>query len=136
MWCVDVGHIWRDCADFTKALRNNVMYLLIGQVHTSDTRRLLKVNTGRGGMKALMEEVRGEYLVLARPAPRLPGPLLLQLLEHCAVRGDIAGADRVLKPLIAAGGGPRAGQALLRLARVATPEKARGYQALAARHFS
>ena len=100
------------------------------------TARVLSSPASSPEMKALMEEVRGEYLVLARPAPRLPGPLLLQLLEHCAVRGDIAGADRVLKPLIAAGGGPRAGQALLRLARVATPEKARGYQALAARHFS
>ena len=26
MWCDAVGHIWRNCADFVEALKNNVVY--------------------------------------------------------------------------------------------------------------
>ena len=57
MWYDGIRHIRRDCADFAEALTNNVVYLSNDCVHTSDTRRLLKVNTGRGGMKGLMEEI-------------------------------------------------------------------------------
>ena len=27
MWCNGVNHLWRDCTNFTEALRNNVVYL-------------------------------------------------------------------------------------------------------------
>ena len=56
MWCDAVGHIWKECGDFAKALRTNVVYLWNGWVHASKTRRALELNTGRGGMKKLMEE--------------------------------------------------------------------------------
>ena len=56
MWCGVVGHTQRDCEDFTEALRSNVVYLRNGQVHASETREALRWNTGRGGMKRLMEE--------------------------------------------------------------------------------
>ena len=32
MWCDVIGHTRRDCTDFTKALRSNVVYLWNGQV--------------------------------------------------------------------------------------------------------
>ena len=56
MWCGVVGHTQRDCEDFTEALRSNVVYLRNGQVHASETREALRWNTGRGGMKWLIEE--------------------------------------------------------------------------------
>jgi membrane associated rhomboid family serine protease len=100
------------------------------------TARVLSADASAPGMLPLFEEVRADYLRSARPGPNLPGPLLVGLLEHCARHGDIAAADRILKPLIASGSTSlRARQALERLAKAATPEKARGYMALAARHF-
>ena len=56
MWCDAISHIRKDYMDFTEALRANVVYLWNGQVHASGTRRALELNTGRGGMKRLMEE--------------------------------------------------------------------------------
>ena len=38
MWCDAVGHIRKDCVDFTEALRANVVYLWNGRVHASETR--------------------------------------------------------------------------------------------------
>ena len=56
MWCDAVGHIRKECVDFTEALKTNVVYLWNGRVHASKTRKALELNTGRGGMKRLMEE--------------------------------------------------------------------------------
>ena len=61
MWCGVVGHTQRDCEDFTEALRSNVVYLRNGQVHESETQEALRWNTGRGGMKWLMEEAAARH---------------------------------------------------------------------------
>ena len=61
MWCDEVGHIRKDCADFGGALRANVVYLSNGWVHASETRKALELNTGRGGMKRLMEEAAARH---------------------------------------------------------------------------
>jgi hypothetical protein len=42
--------------DFAEAIRANVLYLCNGRIHDSETWRVLELNTGRGGMKRLMEE--------------------------------------------------------------------------------
>ena len=56
LWCDAVGHARKDCVDFMEAIRANIVYLWNGRVHTSETRRALELNIGRGGMKRLMEE--------------------------------------------------------------------------------
>ena len=61
MWCDAIGHTRRDWADFTDALRSNVVYLQNGQVHESETREALRWNTSRGGMKQLMEEAAARH---------------------------------------------------------------------------
>ena len=61
MWCDTVGHIRKDCMDLVEAIKANVVYLWNGRVHTNETRRALELNTGRGGMKRLMEEVAARH---------------------------------------------------------------------------
>ena len=51
-----VSHIQTECADFTKALKKNIVYLWNGRLHACVTRRPLEVNIGWGGMKRIMEE--------------------------------------------------------------------------------
>ena len=61
MWCDAVGHIRKECADFAEALRTNAVYLWNGRVHASETRKALGLNTGRDGMKWLMEEASARH---------------------------------------------------------------------------
>ena len=61
MWCDTIGHTRKDCGDFAKAIRANVVYLWNGWVHASETRRALELNAGRGGMKRLMEEAAARH---------------------------------------------------------------------------
>ena len=49
MGCDTVGHIRKECSDFVEAFRTKA-------VHASETRKALELNTGRGGMRRLMEE--------------------------------------------------------------------------------
>ena len=46
MWCDAVGHIRKDCGDFSEPLRSSVVYLWDGWVHASETRRALNLNVG------------------------------------------------------------------------------------------
>ena len=62
MWCDNNNHIWKDCANFAEALKNNVVYLWNSWVHASETRRPVEMNTGCGGMKRLMEEVKARHV--------------------------------------------------------------------------
>ena len=62
VWCDATGHARRECADFGEALRSNVVYLSNGRVHASDTRTLLDMNFGRGGMKRLMAEAAARHV--------------------------------------------------------------------------
>ena len=56
IWCNGFSHVQRDCAEFTDALRNNVVYLQDDIVYASDMWRPLKMNFGQGGIKRIMEE--------------------------------------------------------------------------------
>ena len=62
MWCDAISHIRKDCADFADVLRTNGVYLWNGRVHTSETRRALELNTGRDGMKRLIEEAAARHV--------------------------------------------------------------------------
>ena len=61
IWCDVVGHVRKDYANFAEALRSNVVYLWNSQVHASDTRRPLEVNTGPRAMKRRMEEMAARH---------------------------------------------------------------------------
>jgi hypothetical protein len=56
LWCDAVGHARKDCRDLTEAIRAKVVYLSNGRVHDCETRKMLELNVGKGGMKRLMEE--------------------------------------------------------------------------------
>jgi hypothetical protein len=56
LWCDAVGHARKDCRDFTEAIRAKVVYLSSGRVHDCETRKMLDLNVGKGGMKRLMEK--------------------------------------------------------------------------------
>ena len=66
IWCDAVGHNRRDCVEFSKALRSNVVYLWNGRVHASDTRRTVETKFGYDGMKRLVEEAAA-HRVEGRP---------------------------------------------------------------------
>jgi hypothetical protein len=61
LWCDAVGHARKDCRDFTEALRTKVVYLSNGRVHDCETRKMLDLNVGKGGMKRLMEEAAARH---------------------------------------------------------------------------
>jgi hypothetical protein len=61
LWCDAVGHARKDCRDFTEALRAKVVYLCNGRVHDCETRKMLELNVGKGGMKRLMEEAAARH---------------------------------------------------------------------------
>jgi hypothetical protein len=56
LWCDTVGHARKDCRDFAEAIRVNVVYLCNERVHNSETRRVLELNIGRGGIVSPSEE--------------------------------------------------------------------------------
>jgi hypothetical protein len=61
LWCDAVGHARKDCRDFTEALRAKVVYLSNGRVHDCETRKMVELNVGKGGMKRLMEEAAARH---------------------------------------------------------------------------
>jgi hypothetical protein len=62
LWCDAVGHARKDCRDFTEALRSKVVYLSNGRVRDCETRKMLELNVGKGGMKRLMEEAAARHV--------------------------------------------------------------------------
>jgi hypothetical protein len=61
LWCDAVGHARKDCRDFTEPIRAKVVYLSNGRVHDCETRKMLELNVGKGGMKRLMEEADAHH---------------------------------------------------------------------------
>ena len=56
VWCDSFEHSRRECADLQDAIRKNVVYLDGNMIHSSETRKPLRVNFGRGGLKKIVEE--------------------------------------------------------------------------------
>ena len=50
-----------DSVDFAEAIGTNVVYQWNERVHTNKTRKALELNTGRRGMKQLMEEAAARH---------------------------------------------------------------------------
>ena len=62
MWCDNPDHLRRECGDFQEALRRNIVYLWNNKVYSTETRRPLGLNQGRGGMRRLMEEAEARHV--------------------------------------------------------------------------
>jgi hypothetical protein len=55
VWCDNLEHSRRDCA-LQDVIRKNILYLDSNMIHTTETRKALRVNFGRGGLKKIVEE--------------------------------------------------------------------------------
>ena len=51
-----MDHMRRDCASLREAIRQNNVYMDGNLICSNETRRPLRVNFGRGGMKKAMED--------------------------------------------------------------------------------
>ena len=49
LWCDSFDHSRRECTNLQDAIRKNVVYLDGNMIHSSETRKLLRVNFERGG---------------------------------------------------------------------------------------
>ena len=56
VWCDSLDHMRRDCASLREAIRQNIVYMDGNMICSSETRRPLRVNFGRGGLKKVMED--------------------------------------------------------------------------------
>jgi hypothetical protein len=62
IWCDSLEHQRRDCAEFRDAIRRSVVYLDGFMICSNETRKPLKVNFGRGGMKKIIEEEDAQHV--------------------------------------------------------------------------
>ena len=49
VWCDSMDYMRRDCASLREAIRQNIVYMDGNLICSSETRRLVRVNFGRGG---------------------------------------------------------------------------------------
>jgi hypothetical protein len=93
IYCDNFEHSQRDCREFLVALRSDIVFSKEGQIYLRETRLLLETNFGKGGMKALVEELsRGHASMKAKRT--LYG---IGLVHDCAsVIIDLPGQSSVL----------------------------------------
>jgi thioredoxin-related protein len=56
VWCDSFEHQRRECADLQEVICRNVVYLDGYKIYSNETRRPLRVNFRRDGMKKIVEE--------------------------------------------------------------------------------
>ena len=56
VWCDSLEHSRRDCAKLQEAIRKDAIYLDGNMIHSSETRKPLRENFGRGGLKKIVKE--------------------------------------------------------------------------------
>ena len=56
IWCDNTEHDWRDCDKHKEALRRDLIYYEGNQIHLMDSRKPLRPNFQKGGMKKVLEE--------------------------------------------------------------------------------
>ena len=66
MWCDSFDHSRRECNDFTEALKNDIVFFKEGRIHSRESGNPLETNFGKGGMKALVENVSRVHRVEAK----------------------------------------------------------------------
>ena len=57
-----MDHMRRDCASLREAIQQNIVYMDGNLIYSSETRRPLRVNFGRGGMKKAMEDADATHV--------------------------------------------------------------------------
>ena len=62
VWCDSTDHARRDCSSLQDAIRQNIVYIDDNVICSSETRRPLWVNFGRGGMKKAMEDADATHV--------------------------------------------------------------------------
>jgi hypothetical protein len=62
VWCDSLEHSRRDCVDLQDAIRTNIVFLDGYMIHSSETRKPLRVNFGKGGMKKIVEMEDGRHV--------------------------------------------------------------------------
>ena len=62
VWCDGTDHMRRDCSSLRDAIRQNIVYIDDNMICSSETRRPLRVNFGRGGMKKAMEDADATHV--------------------------------------------------------------------------
>jgi hypothetical protein len=66
MWCDSFDHSRRECNEFTDALKNDIVFFKEGRIHSRESGSPLETNFGKGGMKALVENVSRVHRVEAK----------------------------------------------------------------------
>ena len=61
-WCDSIDHARKDCASLQEAIRQNLVYMEGNIIHSSETRKPLQVNFGRGGLKKIMDEADASHV--------------------------------------------------------------------------
>jgi hypothetical protein len=56
IWCDDATHDWRRCDEYKEALRRDLIYYEGNRIHSMDSRKPLRTNYRKGGMKKILEE--------------------------------------------------------------------------------
>ena len=62
VWCDSMDHMRRDCVSLREAIRQNIVYIDDNMIHSTETRRPLRVNFGRGGMKKSKEDADATHV--------------------------------------------------------------------------
>jgi hypothetical protein len=62
VWCDSLEHSRRDCVDLQDAIRKNIVFLDVNKISSSETRKPLRVNFGRGGLKKIVEMEDGRHV--------------------------------------------------------------------------
>ena len=62
VWCDSFNHSRRECTDLQDAIRKKVVYLDGNMIHSSETRKPLRPNFGRGGLKRIVEEEEARHV--------------------------------------------------------------------------
>jgi hypothetical protein len=56
MWCYSLEHSRMDYADLQDAIHKNIVYLDDNMINSSETRKALRMNFGKGGLKKIVEK--------------------------------------------------------------------------------
>ena len=62
VWCDDMDHTRRDCSSLRHAIPQNIVYIDDNMICLSETRRPIRVNFEKGGMKKAMEDADATHV--------------------------------------------------------------------------
>lgn len=66
MWCNNFDHLLRECDEFIKALRNDIVIFKEERIHSRKSRRVLQINFGKDSINVLVDGVRKIHAIKIR----------------------------------------------------------------------